>query len=645
MMIAMVTAKMTMMTTKSSRNLVAFLLPILLAFSANACANATAPSVNQLRNHPSPYLALHGNDPVAWQDWSEKAVQRARQENKLIFISSGYFSCHWCHVMQRESFSDATVAEQLGSLVVAVKIDRELQPALDAWLIDFTERTAGQAGWPLNVFLTPDGYPLIGMTYLPKENFLNVIGRLRQHWVEEESGLREIALNAFNAMKPERQTYSTRLPQIGMDEPLVKAQIQQALTQADSISGGFGDQNKFPMSPILLSLLESQWRFPNEALADFLTLTLDQMADLGLRDHIGGGFYRYTIDPAWDIPHFEKMLYDNAMLVKVYLRAAAILNQPHYRDIAYDTLDFLIREMQAGNGGFHASLSAVDDKDIEGGYYLWQLSELETLLTADEFTVAELIWGARGAPYLEAGHHLKQVASPTEVAASIRLQPAEVKKRLASARKKLFEARQNRILPVDSKVLAAWNGLLLESLSMAAEGNNRYRPYAERLYQLLARQLWDGTQLRRFMYNGKPAGRVSLEDYAYVSAGMAAWAETSGDDTARETANRIASAALKRFHNRHGWQPSEKLIIPYDARELILAEGTMPSPSATLLRTLIRIARHHKDGEQISGLAAMTDIENSALFTAPLWYGSHLNLISETIEAMHPQLHPDNRPF
>ena len=216
------------------------------------------------------------------------------------------------------------------------------------------------------------------------------------------------------------------------------------------------------------------------------------------------------------------------------------------------------------------------------------------------------------------------------------MEPAEVEKLLAAARQKLFKARQKRILPVDHKVLAAWNGLALVSLSMATKENNRYRPYAEKLYQLLAEQLWDGVRLRRFIHNGKVSGRVSLEDYAYVAAGMAAWAEVSGDTSARETAYRIASAALQRFHNEHGWQLSEKLIIPYDARELVLAEGTMPSPSATLLRTLVRIARHHKDREQIVRLAALADIENSTLITAPLWYGTHLNLISEMIEAMYP---------
>ncbi len=614
----------------------AFPFLVLLIIVAHTPVSASVPLDNQLQNHPSPYLALHGNDPIAWQDWSEQVVKHAKQESKLIFISSGYFSCHWCHVMQRESFSERHLAEQLDKLAIAVKIDRELQPALDAWLIDFTERTTGHAGWPLNVFLTPDGYPLVGMTYLPQENFLNVITRLQQRWAEDEDGLREIAINAFNAMKPEQQTYSTQLPQTGMDALLMRAQIQQALSRADNISGGFGDQNKFPMTPILLSLLESQRRFPNEEMAGFLTLTFDQMANLGLRDHIGGGFYRYTVDPSWDIPHFEKMLYDNAMLSKAYLQAADILDRPHYRDTAYETLDFLIREMQSDNGGFHASLSAVDDKGIEGGYYLWQLSELETLLTGDELTVAGQIWGVRGAPYLEAGHHLKQVASPAEISNETGLQPAEVKKRLTSAQQKLLKVRQNRILPIDTKVLAAWNGLMLESLSMAAGQDSRYRPYAARLYRLLAEQLWDGEQLWRFIHNGKPAGRVSLQDYAYVAAGMVAWAEASGDDIAWETANRIATAALQRFHNKHGWQLSEKLIIPYDARELILAEGAMPSPSATLLRSLIRIARHRKDGRQISRLARMTDIENSVLITAPLWYGTHLNLISETIEAMNP---------
>ena len=602
-----------------------------------APAATEPPLTNQLAGHPSPYLALHGADPVPWQDWSGQVIATAKKTNRLIFISSGYFSCHWCHVMQRESFSDDHIARELAGLAVPVKLDRELQPALDQWLIDFTERTAGHAGWPLNVFLTPDGYPLVGFVYMPKDDFANALRQLQELWRQDEATLREAALAAFNAMTPQLATYSGALPQSGMGEKLHELQIAQALAGADEIAGGFGEQNKFPLSPLLLSLLEAQQRRPNDRLAEFLGLTLERMAELGLRDHIGGGFFRYTVDPAWDLPHFEKMLYDNAMLARVYLSAAAVLQRPAYRAVAYDTLDFMLREMQSSDGGFYASLSAVDDKDVEGGYYLWQTDELKKILSADEMAVAEAVWGARGAAWLDAGHHLKQVATLAEAAAALNLDAAMVGERLDSARQKLFQARRQRVLPVDNKVLAGWNGLALEALSLAAAQEARYRPAAEKLYGLLAGTMWDGKQLRRFIHHGRPAGQVGLEDYAYVAAGIAAWGEVSGDKGAWQTAEAIGLTALRRFHNQHGWQPSEQLLIPYAARELILPEGTTPSPSATLLQTLLKIARRQQDPQKEQDLrrqiARYAGIDNAALANAPLWYGGHINLISRLAAA------------
>lgn len=624
-------------TNTISRKFFSILLLTWFHLSALA-ATATLPTAtNQLLNHPSPYLALHGNDPVAWQDWSEEVVKRATAENKLIFISSGYFSCHWCHVMQRESFADADVADRLSKLAIAVKVDRELQPALDAWLIDFTEQASGQAGWPLNVFLTPDGYPLVGLTYTPKDSFISVLDQLQDRWNREEEQLRQIAQNAFAAMQPAKQTYSSSIPKPGMDKTLVKLQFRQALSQADEIAGGFGDQNKFPMSPLLLSLLESLQRYPDAALAEFLQLSLEQMANLGLRDHIGGGFFRYTVDPAWDTPHFEKMLYDNAMLAKVYLLAADILNKPEFRAVAYDTLDFLIRDMRDENGAFYSSLSAVDDKNVEGGYYLWQTDDLQKILTEEELKLVGIVWGARGAPYLEAGHHLKQVRHPDDIAKSTGVQSTEIKQLLQSAKTKLFQARQKRKLPVDNKILAAWNGLLLESLSLAARYNSGYRQAAAMLYEQLSGQLWDGKKLYRFIHDGKPGGRVSLEDYAYVAAGVMQWAQTSGNEDAWKIAAEITSAAFSRFNNEYGWQLSEKLVIPYDSRELILPDGTMPSPSATLLRTALSVAIKNSDSEQMDRIAKLIDIENGGLVSAPLWFGSQLNLISDFLATDQPR--------
>lgn len=585
-----------------------------------------AAPANQLTNHPSPYLALHGSDPVAWQNWSDRVLKDALKENKLVFVSSGYFSCHWCHVMQRESFADDGIAEQLNQLAIPVKIDRELQPALDAWLVDFTERTAGHAGWPLNVFLTPDGYPLVGITYMPKESFASLLTDLQQRWRADEKLFRATALQAFQVMQSRPEPYSKTSLQPGMDKALSRRLQGQALSQADEIAGGFGDQSKFPMSPQLLALLDSQQRYPDPQLKQFLVLTLNQIAYLGLRDHLDGGFFRYTVDPAWDTPHFEKMLYDNALLAQVFLKGAGILDKPEYREIALETLRFVERVMKNRNGGYVASLSAVDGRDIEGGYYLWPLKTLEKLLSKDELDLIAHAWGVRGSPYLEGGHHIKQLWRVNDVTGVTGKSNDEIETALDSIRKKLIQVRERRVLPVDTKVLAAWNGLLLESFSIAARYDRRFTEVARDLYGVLARQFWNGRELYRFTHNGSPDGKVSLGDYAYVSMGMARWARVSGDRAVAEVALDIAKAGLQRFHTDVGWQLSESLVIPYNAREKILPDGALPSPSATLMRAFLLL----NDGTPaVSQLGVYGDIENGALAAAPFWYASHITWINE----------------
>lgn len=588
---------------------------------------------NQLKDHPSPYLALHSDDPVHWQDWGPAVVKRAATENKLIFISSGYFSCHWCHVMQRESYSDPDVADLLHKLAIPVKIDRELQPALDRWLIDFTRHTTGQAGWPLNVFLTPDGYPLVGVTYLPKGRFSKLLGKLATRWREDEIYLSMVALNTFNAMQPSPQSYSDVRPERDMNRVAVKMMVDQAMQAADEIAGGFGEQNKFPMSPQIRALIEIQAVFPDERVEEFLKLTLDQIARRGLRDHLDGGFFRYTIDPTWDIPHFEKMLYDNAQLIDVYLRASEVLNQPGYLQVALDTLSFIMNHMHSSPGGYIASLSAVDNKNAEGGYYLWQVSELVSVLDQDELEIITTVFDIKGTSGLEAGHHLKFVMTLEDAAQQLGMASTQIRKTFSSARNKLRQIRNRRQLPADNKVLAAWNGLLLHSMSqtMMKTGDNRYREAAEKLYDYLSKQLWDNKQLYRFIHNGKAGGRVSLEDYAYVSRGIASWAKASANKQVWDMARVIALAGLQRFHNQNGWQLSEELLIPYNARELILPDSALPSASAALLGALLDIADQQQDRQLRQSILPYINVDLTEMTTTLLPYGSHILLMQHAL--------------
>ena len=363
------------------------IITFLLCFSISAQAEILT---NQLGEHSSPYLAMHGNDPVAWQEWNEQTVKLAQKENKLLFVSSGYFSCHWCHVMQRESFSNPGIARLLNKYFIPVKVDRELNASLDSRLIDFVEKTRGYAGWPLNVFITPAGHPLVGIVYLPATDFQRLLNSMFNEWQNRNSELVTIAAQASIELGDSEKIIKTQITKTFKDK-LKQNFLDQAFNQADEMQGGFGEQSKFPLVPQLDVLLDIYQQNKSERLAKFLRLTLNVMASQGLRDQLGGGFYRYAVDPGWQVPHFEKMLYDNALLASLYLKAAKILNEKDYEQIGRETLDFILEEMSDNTGAFMASMSAIDDKNVEGGYYLWDMEQLAEILDRDEVNVIKEI--------------------------------------------------------------------------------------------------------------------------------------------------------------------------------------------------------------------------------------------------------------
>ena len=442
---------------------------------------------NQLVDHGSAYLAMHGGDPVHWQQWNAKTVTLAKEQDKLLYVSSGYFSCHWCHVMQRESYQNDQIAALLNKHFIPVKVDRELNPALDDRLIDFVEGTQGHAGWPLNVFVTPGGYPLVGMVYQPPGDFRRILERIHTRWENDAAGLRELAKSTSKQLQ-QRAPVSEALQPKALRDRFLTASLERA----NELQGGFGDQNKFPSVPQLSALLHLYQSGHDEIPADFLHLTLEAMAEQGLRDHLAGGFFRYVIDPAWQIPHFEKMLYDNALLASLYLQAAEVLNEPAYREVGLHTLAFMQREFQHANGGLMASFSAVDDRGVEGGYYLWQADEFKQSLNKAEFQVASRFWGVNGPPDLEHGHHLRISQSLNAVAQALNQPLARTRQRLESARDKLLLQRRQRILPRDTKQIAAWNGLALSAFVSGAQWEPDFQSPMHALRDFLVEQLWNG---------------------------------------------------------------------------------------------------------------------------------------------------------
>jgi len=533
--------------------------------------------------------------------------------------------------MQRESYQNPKIAKQLNQLAVPVKVDRELQPALDARLIYFTEHTTGIAGWPLNVFITPEGYPLLGFTYLPADQFSALLEKLAAQWSKNPDNLKAAAGAAHAALNQTKENIRQDPPNRRTAKDLVDKLFTDTVRNTDLTAGGFGGPNKFPLAPMLLSLLDLMQDYPNESMRELLELTLNQMARLGLRDHLGGGFYRYVVDPAWAIPHFEKMLYDNALLAIVYLKAADVFQSASYEQIAWDTLDFMLKSMSTGKGAFIASLSAVDDKGVEGGYYLWSEEALKSILSADEFTIAQTHWGINDSPELDAGNHLRQVAGPDEVAQKLNLPEEQLSRKVIAIKHKLLEARQTRTLPRDEKLLGAWNGLALSAYSLAAKrlANTQYRNTAKRLRDYLVDTLWDGRTLKRAVSKNGAIGNAALEDYAYVAAGLLDYAQLTGNKHDYTLATKVAKQGWQRFYHDGGWQLSEDAFIPVMTPESIISDGPIPSASALILHSLLRIATQNKDLSLREQVATALTYENKELDDAPFWYASHIRTIAE----------------
>ena len=557
--------------------------------SAPAAAQAQLRGAsNALAGNPSPYLAMHGQDPVAWRPWGPQVLAEARTQGRPIFISSGYFACHWCHVMQRESFRDPAIAALLNAHFIPVKLDRELHPALDAYLIDFTQRTAGRAGWPLNVILTPEGFPLAGFTYEPPQRVADILRRAARLWETRAGELTSLARGEGEGAGRSEADSNSRV--MGEGVPAQPAAIAarlaaEALARADRLAGGFGHQARFPMAPHLTVLLDLQARTPDPALGAFLRLTLDQMTRLGLRDHLGGGFFRYTIDPDWGTPHFEKMLYDQALLIQVLLRAAQVLEEPRYRFVAREALDFLLGTLRRPDGAFIGSLSAVDGAGAEGGYYLWRAEDLDRLLSPEARRLAGLAWGLDGTPQHAAGALPVAARDPAAVGATLGLDAEAARALLDQARARLLAERVTRSLPADTKALAAWNGLTLSALVAGTRAfpGGPYRGAAGALRDYLVGVLWDGTDLHRGRFDSGWMGEATLEDYAYVARGLRDWAELVGSEEDRALSRRLAGLAWSRFYSEAGWRLASEPLLPGIPAEPALEDGALPSPAAVVM--------------------------------------------------------------
>lgn len=590
---------------------------------------------NQLSGHPSPYLALHGSDPVAWQDWGPEVLARAKRENKLILLSSGYFSCLWCHVMQRESFKNELVADMLNSFFIPVKIDRELETALDKRLMNYAQATIQRGGWPLNVFISPDGLPVFATLYQPQQQFLELLTRLTGVWNQQSERIRELALAEKAPVG-----FADSAPEINANlaTELRNLAIQKIMARGDTLQGGFGQSNKFPSVPQLRFLIDSLSSSRDPEVIEFLETTLDAMADEGMRDHLSGGFYRYVVDPGWEIPHFEKMLYDNANLARLYLQAGVDLKNPRYTLVARDTLDFMMREMASENGALYAAFSAVDDEEVEGGYYLWQSNELKSVLDEEEYAVFTETWNTERSADLEEGNHLRGAKSGADTAAKLQMSEDEVKALLESSRLKLLSARSQRTLPIDEKLLAGWNAMALSTFAIAAQtfDDPVYKEQAEKIKHFLMTNLWKDDRLTRSLAKGKRIGSASIEDYAFVADGLFNWATLNGAEEDYRQAEAVLEQGWSRFYNNNAWSYADTSLLPPADGEEMLSEDSSASPSAQLITTTLAMKQADKLESQELYLKALSALNRgeATLRSNPFWYATQIGALQMAIKPL-----------
>lgn len=600
-----------------------------IAIAVSSASGNAAGLTNQLKHHSSPYLVLHGDDPVAWQDWNAAAIKAARRQNKLLFVSIGYFSCHWCHVMQRESYRNPEIARYLNRHFVAVKIDRELEPALDARLIAFVEKTQGISGWPLNVFITPEGYPLYAVLYMPPTEFTAVLSRLQQLWQQDQENLKQLAREAAGGGRGPGTPALSRSTVQGY----VNQVVQAGLSLGDPFNGGFGEQSKFPSAPQLDFLIGEYQRRPDPRIKELLIRTLDNMMHYGLYDHLGGGFFRYAVDPGWRTPHFEKMLYDNAQMAQLYLRAARVWNRADYARVGHETLTFMTSDMRRSSGGFISALSAIDSNGVEGGYYLWQRQELEKLLSPDELEIFLYVRGMTDAPAFDQGHLPMQFRTTAEAATRFSLPVERVQQLLATADRKVLKQRTRRGLPEDTKLLAGWNGLALSAFSQAArtEAHPEYRKIAAELRDYLVHTHWTGTQLRRSVVSGRVIGQVSLEDYAQVSRGLLEYARLTGREGDYQLVRQVVDSAWRRFYGNTGWRLAEASLIQAEPGADAIADGPMPAPSGSLMATALELAESTRDKALRKRTLAALNSGHEIIASDPFWYVSHIGAMRRAI--------------
>ena len=589
---------------------------------------------NRLSLETSPYLLQHKNNPVDWFPWSEEALTAAKVLDKPILLSIGYSACHWCHVMERESFENAGIAVLMNENFINIKVDREERPDLDSIYMSAVQSIAGHGGWPLTVFLTPEGKPFHGGTYFPPVDRQGMPGFPK---------VLEAVSNAYKNQREQIESASDRLvdhikaftkfpdSELEISNNISKAAYEDIESQIDMIHGGLKGAPKFPQPMIYEFLLKHHARTNHAESLSIVTKTLDKMAYGGIYDHLGGGFHRYSTDAVWLVPHFEKMLYDNALLVRLYLHAYQITGKDLYKNVVEETLAYVMREMTSAEGAFFSSQDA-DSDGIEGQYFVWTVDEIQEILDPHLSGEITKYYDVSSKGNFE-GKSILNLVSQEYKESKYKL----IKDTLIKARDPLLKARGERVCPeTDNKILTAWNGLMISAFAEASIilNNQAYADAAEKSAKFLLINLMNKNRLLRTFKDGKSKLNGYLEDYAFFIEGLLELHETTLNPSWLNHAVNISKTMIdlfwdiktEQFYDTSG--DHEDLVI----RPRDIADNAIPSGASTACKVLLKLAVY-LDDDQMRNIARLSMESAMPLITkAPIAAGEWLNCIEFHID-------------
>lgn len=612
-----------------------------VAFCTSFKASAQKPEfTNELINETSPYLLQHAHNPVNWHPWGSEALEKAEKEDKLLLISIGYSACHWCHVMEHESFEDTVIARIMNDNFICIKVDREERPDVDKLYMNAARLTTGSGGWPLNAFALADGSPFFGGTYYPKEQWSRLLNYFIGEYTNNREALQTVANQVTNGIR------SMNTIQLNEDQAIfsmdsLSTSYMGMISQFDMVKGGGMEAPKFPMPSIWNSLLQFNTIAKNEDAQKIINVTLKNMANGGIYDHLAGGFSRYATDVNWNIPHFEKMLYDNAQLVSLYTQAWQATKDPLYKKVVFETLDFIDEMMTAPKGGFYSSFDA-DSEGEEGKFYTWSAEEIRSILKEEAPLFIKYYSITDEGNWENEKNILFKQSSDHETANSEGITTELLLERIERSKKAVLEHRAKRVLPgLDDKILTSWNALMLKAYVGAYRtfGEKRHLKTAKKNARfILKNALDDSGELTRNYKNNKSSIPGFMDDYAFVISSFIDLYEATFDESWLEKAHKLTEYTIEHFQDTASQMFLYNPVLSTDllAQEAEVYDQVIPSSNSEMAINLIRLGHYYANDSYLNTAKQMvlnvqTNARKSPYFYSN-WSRAEMLLINEPFE-------------